>query len=148
MAQCPAGYAPRLFWPSSHFYGFMGNERNLWCSVYRATQRSPRHFCLFVGRGRIAISYRPAAGSSLSLPLPPPPPPPPLFSSHSFSSTPHNCSSYFPKLCRERESCWATATDRRQLFPLAAPGTMVTPFFVSAPGSTRWIPLEVALVQS
>ncbi|EFN65765.1 hypothetical protein EAG_01256 [Camponotus floridanus] len=82
MAQCPAGYAPRLFWPSSHFYGFMGNERNLWRS-----------------------------------------------------------------LCRERESCWATATDRRQLFPLAAPGTMVTPFFVSAPGSTWWIPLEVAPVQ-
>lgn len=27
-------------------------------------RNEPRHFCLFVGRGRIAISYKPAAGSS------------------------------------------------------------------------------------
>lgn len=38
MAQCPTGYTPRLFWPGSHFYGFMGRERNLWRPVYsRAT---------------------------------------------------------------------------------------------------------------
>lgn len=38
MAQCPTGYAPRLFWPGSHFYGFTGNGRNLWRPVYsRAT---------------------------------------------------------------------------------------------------------------
>lgn len=33
MVQCPTGYAPRLFWPGSHFYGFMGTERNLWRPV-------------------------------------------------------------------------------------------------------------------
>lgn len=43
------------------------------CGVpYIEPRNERRHFCLFVGRGRIAISYRPAAGSSLSLPLPPP----------------------------------------------------------------------------
>jgi len=34
MAQCPTGYAPRLFWPGSHFYGFMGAGRNLRRPVY------------------------------------------------------------------------------------------------------------------
>lgn len=48
MAQCPTGYVGRLFWPCSHFSGFMGNGQNLW---------HPVHFCL-EGRGHSAISYR------------------------------------------------------------------------------------------
>lgn len=48
MAQCPTGYVGRLFWPCSHFSGFMGNGQNLW---------HPVHFCL-EDRGHSAISYR------------------------------------------------------------------------------------------
>lgn len=73
MAQCPTGYVGRLFWPCSHFSGFMGNGQNLW---------HPVHFCL-EGRGHSAISYRttgfprlfllffqlPLAASALSLSL-------------------------------------------------------------------------------
>lgn len=61
MAQCPAGYAPRLFWPSSYFYGFMGNGRNLWRSIYRATQRAP---------GTFASSWVAVASPLVTDPLP------------------------------------------------------------------------------
>lgn len=67
MAQCPAGYAPRLFWPSSHFYGFMGNGRNLWRSVYRATQRAPGTFASSWVAAASPLVTNPPPGLLLSL---------------------------------------------------------------------------------
>lgn len=126
MAQCPTGYTPRLFWPGSHFYGFMGRERNLWRPVYsRAT--SAGTFTSWVAVASPLVTDPPAFLSLfLSLPY-----------SRRFSPPHDHSSSYFPKFrlgllrCpRPTAACVSTLSAPAFSTP-SAPGTMVTPSFVS-----------------
>lgn len=125
MAQCPTGYAPRLFWPGSHFYGFMGSGRNLWRPLYSRAQRAPA----LLPRGsrpRVAISYKPA-GFSLFLLLPSPAREIALLIFQSSTGSRRGQTPTTNRHHRHRLRFHAL----RQLFPSSALGTMVTPAFVS-----------------
>lgn len=147
MVQCPTGYAPRLFWPGSHFYGFMGTERNLWRPVYSGAQRATSTFASWVAAASPLVtkptrhprssSFAPSF-SVFSLPL-------------SLLLPPSDCSSYFPKFCVQPAAATPAGwfpPGRRQLFPPSAPGTMVTPSFVSDAGFDAADAARVAPVQS
>ena len=93
--------SPRLFWPGSHFHGFMGSGRNLWPSrIYsRATNAPVSTFASQVAAAlplvidpprRRGFHPSPALPFSPSLSLP-----------RTYPAA-RNCS-YFPKFRRERE---------------------------------------------
>lgn len=89
----------RLFWPGSHFHGFMGSRRNLWPSRIYSRATSAGTFASQVAAASPLVTDSPSGFTLSSLPL---------FYAHTYPAV-RDCS-YFPKfrweraaqLCRDR----------------------------------------------